>query len=205
MTHCKNLVAVHRGHGGSDKGRRAEEVSINRAIVVLTVAAWQAVVQDLATAAIEAGSPVAGSPILPQTYNVIAGRGKQEIHSFNTPNAENSRRLLQGVGFDPWNLWTWKQMGGQGKGSITVEPHQVLSKMNDWLKLRHEIAHGESNLTKVVVLQSVRDYPNPPEGWTPQIRLRDAESCMVFFRRVSELTGNGLAAHLGQPTGQWTS
>lgn len=205
MTHCDNLVDVHRGHGGQSKGRRAKEISINRAVVVVTVAAWQAVIQDMATAAIEAGSPAAGSSNSQQTYSVIAGRAKQEILSFSTPNSENSRKLLQGVGFDPWSLWTWKQMGGRGVGSITVRPYQVANQIRGWLRLRHDIAHGHSELSKVGVLRAVREHPSPPDGWSPQIRLVDAETCMTFFRRVSKLTGDGLARHLGQSPGHWTS
>src|SRR5437667_12748944 len=53
--HCDNLITVHRGHGGPGVGRRAEEVSLNRAVVVLAVASWQAVIQDYALAAVCAG------------------------------------------------------------------------------------------------------------------------------------------------------
>jgi len=46
--HCDNLIAVHRGHGGPAPSQRDEEVSINRAVVVLAVASWRAVIQDFA-------------------------------------------------------------------------------------------------------------------------------------------------------------
>jgi hypothetical protein len=39
ITHCDNLVAVHRGHGGAGRGRRYQEMSIDRAVIVLAVAA----------------------------------------------------------------------------------------------------------------------------------------------------------------------
>jgi hypothetical protein len=43
--HCDNLVELHRKHGRPGKGKRDKETTLNRAVVVLTVAAWQAVVQ----------------------------------------------------------------------------------------------------------------------------------------------------------------
>jgi hypothetical protein len=61
--HCDSLIKVHRGHGGPAVGRRAEEVSLNRAIVVLAVASWQSVVQDLTTAVLDVSTPPPGSPI----------------------------------------------------------------------------------------------------------------------------------------------
>jgi hypothetical protein len=41
-----NLIAVHRAMNRGP-GRRVREMSLNRAVVVLTVAAWQAYLQDL--------------------------------------------------------------------------------------------------------------------------------------------------------------
>ena len=204
MTHCDNLVEVHRGHGGPGQGRRAEEVSINRAIIVVTVATWQAAIQDMATAAIEAGQPQPGSPISPQTFAIIVGQAKQAIHNFSTPNAENTRKLFQGVGFDPRPLWTWSQMGGQGVGPVILQPADVEKVMREWLSLRHEIAHGHDKLSQVHVLKAVREKINPPASWAPAIRLVDAEACMTFFRRLCRLTGHALADHLGQPRGQWS-
>jgi hypothetical protein len=203
LVHCENLVKVHRGHGGSGQGRRAEEVSINRAIVVLSVATWQAVVQDFAESAIDAGAPPLGSTLLSQTYKVIAGRAKIEIQNFSTPNAENTRRLLQGVGFDPRPHWTWTQRGGQGVGMVTIGPADAEKGIREWLRLRHDIAHGHDVLSHVDVLRAVRENPNPAPSWCPTIRLVDAEACMTFFGRLARLTGNALADHLGQPRGLW--
>jgi len=203
MTHCDNLVAVHRGYGGPAQGRRTREVSVNRAVVVVTVAAWQAAVQDMVVSAIEAGEPGPGSPITRQTYSILAGRAKENVHAFNTPNAENTRRLLVSVGFDPRPLWTWSQMGGQGVGVITLRPPDVEQRMRDWLTLRHEIAHGNDTLSPVRVLQAVREPRELSDDWQPTIRLVDAEACMAFFRRVANLTGNGLAIELGQEGARW--
>jgi hypothetical protein len=56
MSHCANLVAIHRGPGHAPQGRRFREVSLNRAIIVMTVASWQAAVQDMVETAVAAGT-----------------------------------------------------------------------------------------------------------------------------------------------------
>ena len=154
--HCDNLVGVHRGSGGSRQGRRDREVSINRAIVVLTVAAWQAVVQDFVHACIDEIYPSSSTHMDYGVYRLLAGRLKNEVGRFSTPNAENSRNLLMAAGYDPRNEWTWVQSGGRGVGMVTRTPGEMESHINDWLKIRHAIAHGHKALPQVNVLQSVR-------------------------------------------------
>lgn len=204
MGHCDNLVSVHRGHGGVLQGRRDSEVSLNRAVVVVTVAAWQAAAQDMTRAAVEAGTPSPGSALSSETYAMISGRVLSEIDRFSTPNAENTRKLLMGTGFDPRPFWTWTQRGGQGIGMVTIQPHQAEDRMGEWLRLRHDIAHGHENLSHVSVLQAVRLSNTSAPGWSPAIRLVDAEACMAFFRRLCRLTAGGLGSHLGQTPGVWT-
>lgn len=193
--HCDNLITVHRGYGGPAGGRRGE-VSLNRAVIVLTVASWQSAVQDLTLALLDAGTPVAGGAITPASYAVIAGRVRKEVGDFATPNAQNTRRLMVGVGFDPRPHWTWRQMGGRGVGMITLSPTDVDRRMDEWLKIRHAIAHGHSELPQVSVLAAVRRATGVPPT-DPTIRLVDAEQCLAFFRRVVSLTTSTLAVHLG--------
>ncbi len=200
IAHADNLVAVHRRAGTGARGRRVEEVSINRAVVVLTVATWQAVVQDLALACLTLSEPPAGDPFLP-AYKVIAGRVNVEVGAFSTPNAENSRKLLQGVGFDPRPHWTWTQRGGGGLGPVTLRPADVDSKLNQWLRVRHALAHGHEHLPSVDVLQVVRTATGPVTD--PALRLVDAEQCLAFFRRLVRGTGDALATHLSVAPPAW--
>lgn len=68
LGHCQNLVAVHRAAGNGGPGRRGPETSVNRGIIVMAVATWQAFVQDLALALRDAAhtelQSVAGTPLL---------------------------------------------------------------------------------------------------------------------------------------------
>ena len=197
--HCDNLVAVHRGHGGPARGRRDAEVSINRAVVVLAVASWQAALQDYTLTCVDLSGPSPSSPLSAPTYALIAGRVRAEVGAFATPNAQNARRLLVGAGFDPRPGWTWTQRGGRGQGLVTWRPADADRRIDEWLRVRHAIAHGHAELPQVPALQAVRLHPNPPAP-DPALRLVDAEQCLAFFRRLARLTEVGLAAHRGVPT-----
>lgn len=169
----------------------------------MTVAAWQAAIQDMVETLLVAGQPPAGTG-LGNYYNVTAGQVRNEVRKFSTPNAENTRKLMIPAGFDPRPHWTWTQMGGRGVGPIVVTPQAACTRIDEWLRLRHDIAHGHAELTCVAALKAVRDNPHPPAGWAPTIRLVDAEQCMSFFRRLCRLTAVALGAQIGQPAGEWS-
>jgi hypothetical protein len=196
LHHCDNLVSVHRGHGGKFPGRRHVEVSLNRAIVVTAVASWQSVVQDYSLAALELGRPGNEGAISESTYNVMTGSVKNAVGAFSTPNGPNVRRLLISAGFDPRPAWTWTQHGGQGQGMITWTPDNAERRIDEWLKIRHAIAHGHPTLPKVDALKAVRHCAGKPPD-DPTLRLVDAEQCVAFFRRLARLTGTSLAANFG--------
>ena len=75
--------------------------------------------------------------------------------------------------------------------------------MNQWLRLRHAIVHGDTQLPVVAVLQSVRQNPQASEQWTPQIRLADSEACMRFFWHLAHVTGDALADHIHVAHPNW--
>jgi hypothetical protein len=100
MEHCDNLVLVRQRSGTGQRGRRRIETSVNRAIVVIAIASWQAVVQDMTRFLLDRSMPQPTEP----NYGVarlIRGQVLAALNNFSTPNAENARQLLQSVGFDP--------------------------------------------------------------------------------------------------------
>lgn len=215
---ANDLVLVHRQLGTlraaahavpTTRGRRQEEVSINGAVVVLVVGAWQAVVEDLTTACLDLGTPPPGGPMLPATYSAITGPARHAIGQLNTPNAENTRRLMRSAGFDPFPFWTWSQSAGAHQPAKTISPAVASDTMNSWLKVRHLVAHGQV-IEQVKVLDAVKEKEAAlapaalPAGWSPTIRLTDAERCMAFFRRTTRLTSVALAGHLALPAPTWT-
>jgi hypothetical protein len=78
----------------------------------------------------------------------------------------------------------------------TWTPADAEQRIDEWLKVRHAIAHGHPTLPQVEALNAIRHSGgNPPAD--PTLRLVDAEQCVVFFRRLAKLTGSSLAEHLG--------
>ena len=194
LRHCDNIVAVHRAHGGVNRGRRFQEVSLDRAVIVLAVAAWQAAVQDLTTALLDTVRPAGSSAIDIARYDVLTGSVRKAIGDFATPNGDNTRKLLISAGFDPRPLWTYEIAGGRGRQRVTWTPTMVNIRLNEWLKIRHALAHGHESLPVNNALLAVR---NLGVVSNPALRLDDAEQCMTFLNRLVRLTAAGLAAHLG--------
>lgn len=209
MGHGDAIVQVHRTHGGGGKGFRTLEPSLNRAILVLAVAAWQTAVQDLTTAALDHAYRAGGTGV----GALLRGQVAQAVGGFSTPDAQKGRALLNLVDVDPYPHWTWRQMGGQGVGAITVTPARAGEMTDDWLRLRHDIAHGHARLSVVDALESVRlqmknwqgnsssckpqRCGHPSEVFSivePSLRLVDAERCVTHFRRLARLTAKGLVA-----------
>ena len=81
---------------------------------------WQAVVQDMTRFLLDRSMPRPTEP----NYGVarlIRGQVQAALNNFSTPNAENARRLLQSVGFDPRPYWTWTN-GALGRREVTYKP-----------------------------------------------------------------------------------
>jgi hypothetical protein len=62
MLHCDNLVLVRQRSGIGQRGRRRIETSVNRAIVVIAIASWQAVVQDMTRFLLDRSRPQPTEP-----------------------------------------------------------------------------------------------------------------------------------------------
>lgn len=206
--HCDNLITVHRSVGDGGRGRRTIETSVNRGTIVLTVASWQAFVQDLALTLRDqalAESQAASSSQL------VRGAMKQwetdfnaVVEKFSTPGPDQTRSLLQRVGFDPRPGWTWTQKGGQGRSPFLVEPKHVTTVINYWLRVRHDVAHGHSTISSLPILTAVRNpRSSPRSAASPTLRLTDAIDCLAFFRAVSMVTVEAAAAYLQTAVPVW--
>ncbi|MFC5799312.1 hypothetical protein [Streptomyces formicae] len=208
IEHCENLILVHRSAGNGGVGRRTTETSINRGTIVLTVAAWQAFVQDVAQALrdealVELGK-VAGARLLAYAMDQWQRDFNSALEKFSTPDAEKSRALLKRVGFDPRPSWTWVQAGGRGNQSVTVQPKHVDEVIKQWLRVRHDIAHGHMTIHSLPILTAVRDPKSSARAKaTPALRLTDAIDCLGFFSSVARLTAAEAAKHLAVPAPTW--
>lgn len=192
MQHCDNIIQVHKDSGGGGVGRRIQQVSLDRAVIVVAVAAWQAAVQDMIKAILDECAPVGGAPADLARYKVHVGPVRSAVGAFATPNGQNTRNLMISAGFDPYPLWTYTIAGG-GAPPQTWQPRMVQDRIDEWLRVRHAVAHGHDQMPVVQALQAVRLY----NSTTPNVRLVDAEQCVAFFDRLVRLMSHGLAAHLG--------
>lgn len=130
MTHCDNLVEVHQRAGSGERGRRRIETSVNRAVIVIAIASWQAVVQDMARFLLDRNMPEASDP----NYGVarlIRGRVLGELDRFSTPNAQKTRELRQSVGFDPRPYWKWSRRDSAHK-IVTLRSRDIEEVLRDW-------------------------------------------------------------------------
>jgi hypothetical protein len=209
LQHCDNLIKVHRAAGTGARGRRSAETSVNRGTVVLALATWQAFVQDIAAALrdavlIQSRSQPASSPLVAAALSHWEGEFTSAIERFSTPGPDQSRALLMRAGFDPYPSWSWTQKGGRASGSVTVQPNHVATVINQWLRVRHDVAHGHATVHPLPILTAVRDPRSSASARAnPTLRLTDAIDCVAFFRSVAWLTSNAAANFGGSPVPTW--
>lgn len=212
IAHAHNLVIVHRQSGGDGRGKRFREVSLNRAIVLMAMASWQSVIQDLVYATF-AHLPAAQDQ---KRINKVV----TEVTKFSTPDQAKTRRLLtENLGFDPMPSWTWSSHGGQGRGLVVVTPEDASTKLNAWLRIRHAVAHGGSDLfasftqpieieqldksTESVLGSEKLISRSARFGGSATLTLTDARQCLTFVNNMTEHTGKALTTLTGQPHVTW--
>jgi hypothetical protein len=208
MSHCNNLIKVHKAAGHGGRGRRTTETSLNRGTVVLAVATWQAFVQDAAMAMRDAAlgelKAAPNSSLLQAAMCQWETDFNAVLEKFATPGPDQTVSLLNRAGFNPRPSWTWSQRGGRGRQDVRVEPKHVAEVIKQWLRVRNDVAHGHSTIHSFPILRAVRD-PNSSAAAkaAPTLRLDDTEACVKFFRSVVRLTAEAGAGHLGAPTPKW--
>ncbi len=112
-------------------GRQYGLASLNRAVVVMTVSAWESYVEELMRESIQAlrppGAVLGAWPALNAYVMGLLG-------NFNTPNAVNVERLIRNsVGLADVQLaWAWQN----------CTTAQAVQRLADAMNRRHQIAHG---------------------------------------------------------------
>lgn len=87
MEHCDNLVLVHERSGTGQRGRSRIETSVNRAIVVIAIASWQAVVQDMTRFLLDSSMPTPTDP----NYG-LAKLIRSQVMGHSTPSRRRTQR-----------------------------------------------------------------------------------------------------------------
>ena len=111
----------------------------------MTVAAWQAYIEKIVSETLDVvQADIADPGAVPpapnwasHSFQLRRSAIERQVKQFNTPNAVNVRDLLdEAFGFLPWPHWTWQQGPRQWNDSTTRK------RTDDWVKIRHTIAHG---------------------------------------------------------------
>lgn len=144
MASVDQLIDIH-ARIQSGPGRRHRQEAIHRAGVVLTVAAWQAYIEKVALEALakieakvqvdEEGKPT--PPWVRASFKFRKPSITKSVGDLNTPNSQNVIRLFDwSFGFNPGPFWIWNSPRRRWSKD------QFSSRTDEWLKIRHSIAHG---------------------------------------------------------------
>ena len=163
---AEELDDSHTELSTGSPGRQYGLASINRAIVVLSVSAWESYVEELMRETLSAlrppGPPHAHPwPALNAYVLGLLGR-------FNTPNASNVEALIRNsLGLADVHLqWAWRNCTSA----------QAIQRLTDAMTFRHQIAHGV----------------NP----RPIIHNYYSSQLPGFFRRLARCTDDAVYDHL---------
>ena len=136
---AEELEAGHKRLRTGRVGRQWGLGALNRGVVVLSVSAWEAYVEELLKESIEVIKPAA-PPM--GVWPAVSASARTQIGRFNNPNTDNVRNLFaDALGLaDVTASWFW-----QG-----VDPARARERLTEALKYRHEIAHGVNPRPTVV-------------------------------------------------------
>lgn len=180
------LIAIH-GKLQAGRGRRHEQDAIHRAGVVMTVAAWQAYIEKIIPEALDAirtdiTDPAAVPPApnwARHSFSLRRAAIEIQIKKFNTPNTTNTRDLFQSAfGFSPWPFWVWHQ------GRRQWNEQKTRKRTEDWVRVRHTIAHGYALPNDLAFLQG--------DNGDARLTLGLLNECLKHFKHVALKTDDAL-------------
>ncbi|MCI0379918.1 MAG: hypothetical protein L0215_20235 [Gemmataceae bacterium] len=128
---AEELDDAHAQLRSGTPGRQYGLASLNRAIVIMSVSAWESYVEQLMRESVQALRPAAAAlGAWPALNAYVMGL----LGNFNTPNPSNVERLIRNcLGLADIHLsWTWQNCTSA----------QAIQRLTDALTYRHEIAHG---------------------------------------------------------------
>lgn len=184
------LIAIHE-RLQTGKGRRHQQDALHQAGVVMTVAAWQAYIEKFVREALDVievdiADPTAVPPApnwARHSFSLRRAAIEIQLKKFNTPNTVNVRDLLDGsFGFKPWPCWEWRQ------GPRQWDENKTRKRTEDWVAVRHTIAHGYPLPNDKVFLQDANGNARLTKGLL--------EECLKHFKHVALKTDEGLREYL---------
>jgi hypothetical protein len=138
LADVNELIQAHDRLTTGHRGRQWGVESINRAIVVIAISSWEAYVEKVLEESLQLIKPP-----LPTITNwqTLYASSKSAIGRFNTPNAENVKRLFRdNLGISDITCeWYWKK----------CDSSKAIENLNEALLMRHRIAHGTNPRPKI--------------------------------------------------------
>jgi hypothetical protein len=175
-----NFIAVHRLTSG-DAGRRWAQMSLNRAVVVSTVAAWQAFLEKSARAVVR-HLEVPQNDLSRPAWELLNADVSGAVSRFNTPNHSEASKLFIRLGYQLDSNWRFELSGPRR----SYHPGSARTELNGWVLVRHSIAHGFE-----LKEDEAAGLITENQGGR-SLRRSDAERCIDFFKRLAGLTADGL-------------
>jgi hypothetical protein len=167
-------------------GTPVRQRALYGAVVVLTVGAWQGLVEDVALIASSVTSRRAKRAGIS-----LAALAEVDVARFNTPDRANTRTLLSRAGLEFPSTWSTSSAGA------TLTERQTWEVVDAWIQVRHAVAHGFpfreserlSNLlsscpharARVLTAQAF------DRGRTRVLRRVDVDGCIELFDAVAEV------------------
>ncbi len=163
---AEELDDAHNELRTGSSGRQYGLASLNRAVVVMSVSAWESYVEALlreAVLALRPNGPPFAAP-WPALNAYVAGR----LANFHTPSQQNVEQLIRScLGLNNvHHMWTWQNCTSA----------QAVQRLTDAMTFRHQIAHGV----------------NP----RPIIHNNYSSQLPSFFRRLARATDIAVRNHL---------
>lgn len=128
---AREIENAHQNLRTGTTGRQWGLGSLNRAAVVMCLSAWEAYIEELVKESVTSFKPTVPASTLWQSINADA---RSQIGRFNTPGADNVRRLIADtIGLqDVTQSWHWQR--------TTVR--EAKDRLSTALTYRHQVAHG---------------------------------------------------------------
>ena len=163
---ANEIVKAHSALKTGVAGRQYGLGALNRAVVVMCISAWEVYVEEVLKETIELLKP--DTPPL-GTWPSLNASVRSAIGRFNNPNTQHCKEIFQqSLGLDDITQdWSWKP----------TTPKKVSKRLEEAIKLRHEIAHGTTPRPIVHNQQYAKRLPG-------------------FFIKLGECTDAGLTSYL---------
>lgn len=189
LKHVDQLIEIH-GKLQSGRGRRHEQDALHRAGVVMTVAAWQSYVESVIREALDVlngsfnqqGAQAPAWAI--HGFKIQRAAIEVMIKKFNTPSAVNVRDIFRdSLGFNPWPHWTYR------RGPRTWTEREVRKRTDDWVLVRHSVAHGFALPRDIGWLQG--------RNGQSRLNLDLLRKCKKHFEHVVQVTDGAFGSFIG--------